>query len=67
MNDAKRVHVELELERDTETIGGELSVERAAASGFYGWLELIDQLERARRGAVARDARTPQEHPQEVP
>ena len=40
------VRVVLDITRTTTTISGELAVEGAAASCFYGWLELIDALER---------------------
>jgi hypothetical protein len=43
----KRVRVTLELQRSGATISGQLSVERTAAIEFFGWLQLIDELERA--------------------
>ena len=60
MKSLKRVHVELDLERITTTIGGRLAVDGGAAREFYGWLELIDQLERALAGTRQADARDPE-------
>ncbi len=42
-----RVHVTVEIERTAATVSGQTAVEHAAAVEFYGWLELIDQLEGA--------------------
>jgi len=39
--------VVLEIERGRHTIRGRVAIDGAPASGFYGWLELIDELERA--------------------
>ncbi len=41
------VRVVLEIQRTTRTIHGQIAVDGAAPSGFFGWLELIDELERA--------------------
>ena len=41
------VRVVLEIRRTRPTVSGQLAVDGAPASGFYGWLELIDELERA--------------------
>jgi hypothetical protein len=41
------VHVVLEIERSSDTISGRLAVGSGAPSRFYGWLELIDRLERS--------------------
>lgn len=43
----------IEIEREAGTISGQLAVEGAPARDFFGWLELIDRLERAtdHRGA----------------
>jgi hypothetical protein len=41
------VRVVLEIQRTRRTISGQVAVDGAQASGFYGWLELIDELERA--------------------
>jgi hypothetical protein len=41
------VRVVLEIRRTRRTISRELAVDGAPARGFYGWLELIDDLERA--------------------
>jgi hypothetical protein len=40
------VRVILEIRRTQATISGQLAVDGAPASGFYGWLELIDELDR---------------------
>jgi hypothetical protein len=47
MSASKRVRVAVELERSGTTIRGQLMVEDAAEVEFFGWLELIDRLERA--------------------
>ncbi len=46
------VRIVLEIDGQQDTISGRVTVEGAPASGFFGWLELMDQLERAtnRRG-----------------
>jgi len=45
-----RVRVTVEIERTAATVSGQTAVGRSAAVEFYGWLELIDQLE----GALGR-------------
>jgi hypothetical protein len=40
------VHLSLETEHSSGTISGQIRVENGSATGFFGWLELIDQLER---------------------
>ena len=47
MNAVQPVRVVLEIERQQSTISGQLAVNGAPARGFFGWLELIDRLERA--------------------
>ncbi len=42
-----RVRVVVEIERTAATVSGQTCVGHAAAVEFYGWLELIDQLEGA--------------------
>jgi hypothetical protein len=42
-----RIRVVLDIERDERTISGELAVEGTPPMTFFGWLELIDWLERA--------------------
>ena len=66
MKSLKRVHVELDLEGITTTIGGRLAVDGGAAREFYGWLELIDRLERARAGTRQADARDPEDQQAEA-
>jgi hypothetical protein len=47
----------LEIETAAGTISGQLAIEDAPARSFYGWLELIDRLERAtNRGETASDS-----------
>jgi hypothetical protein len=41
------VRVELVLEHDEHTISGRIAVNDKPGPDFYGWLELIDRLERA--------------------
>jgi hypothetical protein len=41
------VQVLVEIRHTDQTVGGEISVEGAPAMDFFGWLELIDRLERA--------------------
>jgi hypothetical protein len=48
------VQVVLEIERGQGTIRGRLAIDGAPASGFYGWLELVDELERASTQAAER-------------
>jgi hypothetical protein len=42
-----RVRIAVELERSGTTIRGRLAVENTAEVEFFGWLELIDGLQRA--------------------
>jgi hypothetical protein len=37
----------IEIRRTGDTIAGQIGVEGAPATDFFGWLELIDRLERA--------------------
>jgi hypothetical protein len=54
------VQVVVEMEPTGKTISGRISVEDAPPCGFFGWLELIDCLERAAsERAVARAGRKP--------
>jgi hypothetical protein len=41
------VHVVMAIERTATTVSGQILVGRGPAVEFYGWLELIDQLESA--------------------
>jgi hypothetical protein len=43
----------LELEHDERTISGHIAVNDVPGRDFYGWLELIDQLERATDSELA--------------
>jgi hypothetical protein len=40
----------IEVERNLSTVSGEITVEGSVPASFYGWLELIDQLD----GALGR-------------
>lgn len=41
------VRVLVEIRHTGQTISGQVAVEGASPSDFFGWLELIDRLERA--------------------
>jgi len=41
------VRVMVEIDKGAETISGRITVGGAPSGTFYGWLELIDRLERA--------------------
>jgi hypothetical protein len=41
------VRVLLELTNDERTISGRIAVDEIPCGDFYGWLELIDRLQRA--------------------
>jgi hypothetical protein len=43
----ERVRVVVELQVVADTIRGQIAVENAPAVDFFGWLELINRLERA--------------------
>jgi hypothetical protein len=43
----KRVRVVVLIERIERTVTGAVIVEGAPATGFHGWLQLIDKLDRA--------------------
>jgi hypothetical protein len=47
MRVSERVRVVLDIDRTERAISGHLSVDGAAAVEFFGWLELIDGIERA--------------------
>jgi hypothetical protein len=51
--DAQVIRVALEIDDHNLTISGRLVLEGAPMVVFYGWLELIDQLERAWRHDAA--------------
>jgi hypothetical protein len=54
VSDPNPVRVVLEIEHEEGTISGRVAVAGVQASAFYGWLELIDQLERAVDGSATR-------------
>jgi hypothetical protein len=45
------VRVLLEIRHTGKTVSGQVAVEGSSPSDFFGWLELIDRLERASEGA----------------
>jgi hypothetical protein len=47
MSPDSSVKVVIDLQRCVETISGEISVDGGGTTAFFGWLELIDRLERA--------------------
>ena len=50
---AERIRAVIEIERGERTISGQLAINDAPAKGFFGWLELIDLLERATSPSAA--------------
>ncbi len=46
------VRVLLEIRHTGKTVSGQVAVEGSSPSDFFGWLELIDRLERASEGAA---------------
>jgi hypothetical protein len=63
MSVAGPVHVEIELHRTAGTISGRVAIQHGAPANFYGWLELIDNIEQATTGAEIREA--PDQHNQQ--
>lgn len=59
------VHVVLDIERTEDTISGHVAAEDAPASGFFGWLELLDRLERA-AGALGPQSESGRRRRQEL-
>jgi hypothetical protein len=47
VNAPSPVRLRLEIEQEEGTISGRVTVEGADANAFFGWLELISQIERA--------------------
>ena len=50
---AERIRAVIDIERGESTIRGRLAINDAPARGFFGWLELIDLLERATSPSAA--------------
>jgi hypothetical protein len=50
------VQVLIEIGQTEDTICGEIRIEGAPAMDFFGWLELIDRLERAADASRHRQA-----------
>jgi hypothetical protein len=62
------VRVLVEIQPAGKTVSGQVAVEGACATGFFGWLELIDRLERAAAGGAAPDSlREPRAEPWGAP
>jgi hypothetical protein len=57
MNTREPVRVVLELELDQHTISGRIAVKDNPECDFYGWLELIHQLQRATDSESPRTGR----------
>jgi len=47
MSPGEPLHVVVDIEQTDETVKGLITVAGAATSEFFGWLELIDRLDRA--------------------
>lgn len=47
MSAGEPLHVVVDLEQTDETVKGHITVAGAATTEFFGWLELIDRLDRA--------------------
>jgi arsenite methyltransferase len=64
VSSSEPVRIVLELEHDEHTISGRIAAADAAARDFYGWLELIDRLERATgaAGSGSGPLRSPPHH-----
>lgn len=50
------VRVVVEIQHTTDTVEGRIAVGDGSSSHFYGWLELIDRLERAAVGPPRDDS-----------
>ena len=63
MTTPRMVRAQLELSPAEDTVRGRLAVEGAPASDFYGWIELINVLEKAMSspGAQPTGSRKPNE------
>ena len=55
MSKPEPVRVVLELEHDERTISGRIAIDDKPGREFYGWLELIDRLERAKDGVLPNE------------
>ncbi|HTU84858.1 MAG TPA: hypothetical protein VMF57_04745 [Solirubrobacteraceae bacterium] len=51
MQGEQPVRVLVEIRHTGKTISGQVAVEGASPSDFFGWLELIDRLEHAAEGS----------------
>ena len=47
MSHSEPLQVVVDLEQTAETVKGQITVAGAASTAFFGWLELIDRLDRA--------------------
>jgi hypothetical protein len=60
------VRVLVEIHKTGKTVTGQVAVEGASASDFFGWLELIDRLERAAGGGLPGSLLEPRDEPWEA-
>jgi hypothetical protein len=47
MSRSEPLQVVVDLEQTEETVKGQITIAGAASTAFFGWLELIDRLDRA--------------------
>ena len=47
MSHSEPLQVVVDLEQTAETVKGQVTIGGAASTAFFGWLELIDRLDRA--------------------
>lgn len=47
MSHSEPLQVVVDLEQTAETVKGQITIAGAASATFFGWLELIDRLDRA--------------------
>ena len=47
MSHSEPLQVVVDLEQTAETVKGQITIAGAATTEFFGWLELIDRLDRA--------------------
>jgi hypothetical protein len=59
MSPGEPLQVVVDIERTDATVMGQITVAGTAATAFFGWLELIDRLDRAvERHWSSREARS---------
>lgn len=60
MNKSDPLQVVVDLEQTEETVKGRITIAGSASTAFFGWLELIDRLDRAierHRGSSRAESR----------